>query len=70
MENVEEDTEDKKYRPDCPDLYPNHLHYLSVMASLLHNEDGCILSGKGSLCYCTAHTSNCPLASLVLSVRG
>jgi hypothetical protein len=69
MENFEGDTEYMKNRPDCLDLYPNHLHCLSVMAFLLHNEDGCILFGKGSLCYCTAHTSNYPLASLVLSLR-
>ena len=59
-----------KHRPDCPDLSLNHLHCLSVMAFPLHIGDDCTLFGKDSLCYCTAHTSNCPLASLVLSMRG
>lgn len=59
-----------KHRPDCLDLSLNHLHCLSVMAFPLHIGDDCILLGKDSLCYCTAHTSNCPLASLVLKIRG
>jgi hypothetical protein len=56
-----------KQRPDCPDLPLIHLHCSSVMAFLLHIGDDCISFGKDSLCYCTAHTSNCPLVSLVLS---
>ena len=59
-----------KHRPDCPDLLLNHLYCLSAVASLLHIEDDCILFWMDSLCYCTARTSNCPLASLVLSMRG